>query len=111
MGYSKNVRLKNQEEFQMNDKSLGSIILVFSLVFAVVYLVWLFYPSEPGNIVFYAPIINVRWAVVLPILAAVLGLTFIAAWIGWTMVTTPAPTTIEDMNEEKNDDRIIKKSH
>jgi len=88
----------------MTDKSLGSIILVFSFVFAVVYLVWLFYPTDPGNIVFYAPIINVRWAVVLPILAAVLGLTFIAAWIGWTMITTPAPTTIENMTEEKTDD-------
>jgi len=87
----------------MTDKSLGSIILVFSLIFAVVYIAWLFYPSYPGNIVFYAPIINVRWAVVLPILAAVLGLTFIAAWIGWTMITTPAPTTIEDMNKKTDD--------
>jgi uncharacterized membrane protein len=87
----------------MTDKSLGSIILVFSLIFAIVYITWLFYPSDPGNIVFYAPIINVRWAVVLPILAAVLGLTFIAAWIGWTMITTPAPTTIEDMNKKTDD--------
>ena len=88
----------------MTDKSLGSIILFFSLVFAVVYLVWLFYPTDPGNIVFYAPIINIRWAIVLPILAAVLGLTFIATWIGWTMITTPAPTTIENMTKEKTDD-------
>ncbi len=87
----------------MTDKSLGSIILIFSLVFTVVYIVWLFYPADPGNMLFYAPIINVRWAVILPILAAVLGLSFIAAWIGWTMITTPAPTTIENMNERNND--------
>jgi len=87
----------------MTDKSLGSIILISSLVFTVVYIVWLFYPADPGNILFYTPIINMRWAVILPILTAVLGLSFIATWIGWTMITTPAPTTIEDTNE-KNDD-------
>lgn len=87
----------------MNDKSLGSIILIFSIVFAVVYVIWLFYPTDPGNILFYAPRINVRWAVILPLLAAVLGLSFIAAWIGWTMITTPAPTTIEDMNKKTDE--------
>jgi len=87
----------------MSDKSLGSLLLILSLICAVGYVFWLFYPATPGDLLFYSPWIGMRWAVVLPLLAAVLGVLFIVAWIGWTMATTPAPATeeIENLTEEK----------
>lgn len=86
----------------MNDKSLGSIIFILGLIGAIVYIYWLFAPADPEWL-FICPWMNVRWALVAPILLAVLGVFFIAIWIGWTMAITTPPIIgeeVEKLNEE-----------
>jgi len=62
----------------MNDKSLGSIIFALGLI---------------GTIL---------WAILLPILLVVMGVFFIAMWIGWTMVVTPPPV-LDDIKPLEED--------
>ena len=86
----------------MNDKTLGSLLFLLSLITGVAYVYWLFFPAPSGlEWLFFAPGENTRWAVVLPILLGVALIAFIAMWIGWTMATTPPPTIIEDTTEEE----------
>ncbi|MCK5625715.1 hypothetical protein KAI11_02565 [Candidatus Bathyarchaeota archaeon] len=77
----------------MRDKSLGSLIFVSGLIGVIVYIYWLFGPSDPE----WLFIINgVRWAIVLPIACVVLGIFFVGMWIGWTMAVTPPVGLIEE---------------
>ncbi|NVM54663.1 MAG: hypothetical protein HWN66_13245 [Candidatus Helarchaeota archaeon] len=39
------------------------------------------------------------WAVILPIWFAALLILIIAMWIGWTMLTTPPPVPLEELEE------------
>ena len=83
----------------MNDKSLGSIIFAIGLFGALVYTLWLFWPANSNDLLFYLSIDGSmigRWAVVLPIFVAVIAILIIAMWIGWTMAVTPPPMMIDD---------------
>ncbi len=40
------------------------------------------------------------WAIAIPVYLIVLIVAFIAAWLGWIMVTTPPPKPLEDLTEE-----------
>ena len=53
-------------------------------------LAWLFNPD---------PVILVR----LPILLGVVLIMVIAMWIGWTMLTTPAPEPLEDFDFDEEE--------
>jgi protein-S-isoprenylcysteine O-methyltransferase Ste14 len=71
------------------DQSYGGLIFLISLVIAVGYL-----------IAFFAPLLSLpawwhEWAVGLPVLLFVLAVLVISMWIGWTMMTTPAPPPLE----------------
>lgn len=89
----------------MNDKSLGSLIFALGLIGAIVYVYWLFAPMpDTNNFLFYVPGMNVRWALILPIVIAVLAVLVIAMWIGWTMAATPPPTIIDE-NIEKPEEK------
>jgi len=88
----------------MNDKSLGSVIFALGLIGAVAYVYWLFAPASPEWL-FICPWINVRWALVLPLLLAVVGVLSIAMWIGWTMAVTPPPMIEEKIEEEAEGDK------
>ena len=87
----------------MNDKSLGSIIFALGLLGAILYVYWLFGPANPDWL-FICRLVDppIRWALVLPILLAVVGVFFIAMWIGWTMAVTPPPI-IEEIEEAEED--------
>ena len=87
----------------MTDKSLGSLLLISGLLGAVAYAYWLFAPAAETDILFYAPNLRMRWAIVLPVLVLVLALFFLAIWIGWTMVATPPPLTISKRSPEKTE--------
>lgn len=88
----------------MRDKSLGSLIFVSGLIGAIVYIYWLFGPSEPE----WLFIINgVRWAIVLPIACGVLAILFVGMWIGWTMAVTPPVGLTEE--EQYVEDETEKK--
>jgi hypothetical protein len=85
----------------MTDKSLGSIIFTLGLIGIIAYVYWLFAPANPEWL-FICPWINVRWAIVLPVLLVVVGVLFMGMWIGWTMVVTPPPI-IKEVEEIEED--------
>ena len=87
----------------MNDKSLGSAIFALGLIGSILYVYWLFAPANPEWL-FICPWVSppVRWALVLPVLLVVVGILFIAMWIGWTMAVTP-PHVIEGIEKEEED--------
>ncbi len=87
----------------MSDKSLGSIIFAVGLIGAIVYSLWLFWPANQNDILFYLPGVG-RWAIVLPLFLAVIGVLAIAMWIGYTMAVTPPPAMIEE-TETKTDEK------
>jgi hypothetical protein len=68
----------------LDDRVLGGLIFIGSVAVAVFYLWWLF--LSPWQI----------YAIMIPVLLAVMSFLFIVAWIGWTMAMTPAPTAIEE---------------
>ncbi len=43
---------------------------------------------------------NWKWALALPIYLIVVVICLIAVWIGWSMVTTPPPVPLEELEEE-----------
>jgi len=71
------------------DQTMGAGILVVSIVIIILYLYWLFFTP-------YA-----WWAIVVPMLIIVLAVLGIAAWIGYTMATTPPPKPLEEIPELK----------
>ena len=75
----------------MNDKSLGSVVLVLGFLGVVMYSYWFLAPASENNPFFYVPTLGLRWALVLPVLLGVLALFALAIWIGYTMVATPPP--------------------
>lgn len=86
----------------MSDKSLGILIFAIGLLGSVAYTFWLFWPADSNNILFYVPNIG-RWAIVLPLFIAVIGIFAIGMWVGWTMMVTPPPVMVEEevKSEEK----------
>lgn len=79
----------------MSDKSLGALIILFSLIFMSGYFVWAFAP-------FLGPTVNAwitpelsEWAFKLPVVLAVYAILVIVLWIGYTMATTPPPMPLE----------------
>jgi uncharacterized membrane protein len=90
----------------VSDKSLGALIFTLGLIGAIAYGYWLFGPIPTGlEALFVAPEMmqSMRWAIVVPIVIAVLAVLFIAMWIGWTMAITPPPTLIEEAVESTNE--------
>jgi predicted DNA-binding transcriptional regulator len=79
----------------MDDKSLGSLIVVFSLLFMVGYLVWAFGPLIPIFRVWITPELS-EWAYRLPVFLAVNAMLLLVIWIGYTMATTPPPIPLEN---------------
>lgn len=59
--------------------AFGAFVFLGSIVFAIFYVVWFF-----GLI----PALSAELAVRIPVLVFVLALCFIAAWLGWVMVTS-----------------------
>jgi hypothetical protein len=78
----------------MDDKSLGSLIVIFSLVFMAGYFLWAFAPLL-GPIASWIPPEMSEWAYRLPVILAVYAMLLIILWIGYTMATTPPPIPLE----------------
>ena len=79
----------------MNDKVLGYIILIGSLVGIVCY----FY------LVFLSP-----WALLvvqISVFLAVAAILAIMTWIGYTLATTPPPEPMEDLAEESSTEEKV----
>ena len=92
------------------EKIIGALIFIFALL-VLIYYTW-------GLLLLYifpdlANAVPADWAwllapdpmilIILPIWLAAVLIMVIAMWIGWTMLTTPAPEPLEDFDfdEEK----------
>ncbi len=81
------------------DQLYGGLILLVSLIITIVYIAAFFansvsaiFPAWPTGLGW--------WAVAIPVFLFVLAVLAIAMWIGWTMLTTPPPAPIEDIEVE-----------
>ena len=86
----------------MNDRSLGSIIIICSLFFMIGYFVWVFGPNLGLD---WISIGLSEWAIKLPVILAVYALLLIILWIGYTMVTTPPPIPLEEPLEIEREEK------
>lgn len=71
------------------DQIYGGLIFAVALLVAILYV-----------IVFFAPYLGLPsswswWAVAIPIVLLVITALVVCMWIGWTMLTTPPPISIE----------------
>ena len=41
-----------------------------------------------------------EWAIVLPVTVGIICIGLLAAWIGYSMITTPPPVPLEELEEE-----------
>lgn len=101
------------------DKIYGFLILLFSILVLLYYTYWaLIYPfmfytvyptatlppaSHPWWPFFsWIPVLlEPYWAIAIPVWLAIMLVLFIVAWIGWTMLTTPPPIPLEEIEEEE----------
>jgi len=94
------------------DKIFGLVIMIVGVLLAIVYSLWglgslLWQGSNldmtpPAWIAwFYAiPAANWAFAVVIPLWLIVILVCIIAIWIGYSMLTTPPPVPLEELEEE-----------
>jgi len=86
------------------DKAYGALIFIASLFIIAYYTYWaVVIEILPGLSVAFPfsliPLLPSEWAIILPVWIAMVGVFSIAAWVGWTMMTTPPPTPIEEPKE------------
>ncbi len=92
------------------EKIIGALIFIIALLVMIYYtwglLIIQIFPdlanlAPVGWEWLFAP--DWKWLVILPIWLAAVLIMVIAMWIGWTMITTPAPEPLEDFDfdEEK----------
>ena len=81
------------------DQSIGVLIFLACVAFAIGYVTTLFFPQHVLG--WLEPHTVQLWIVAVPVLAALLALLSIGAWIGWTMATTPPPKPLEEIEADK----------
>ncbi len=91
------------------DKAFGFVIFLFGLLLIVFYIFWaplsLLYDHHPETMSGLDWLYNIRgmnweWAVVLPLTLGIICIGLLAAWIGYSMITTPPPVPLEELEEE-----------
>ena len=94
------------------DKIIGAIVMILGILIAIVYtmgsVVDLYFESGLGNNplwdvglrLFGIDWLDYRLFTVLPLWIMVLLIAIIAIWIGYSMLTTPAPVPLEELEEE-----------
>ncbi|MHA2406345.1 MAG: hypothetical protein ACXACH_06300 [Candidatus Hermodarchaeia archaeon] len=103
------------------DKVYGFLILLFAILVLLYYTYWaliypfIFYSVYPSyslpldlsthpwwQFFSWIPVLpEPYWAVAIPVWLAIVLVLFIVAWIGWTMLTTPPPIPLEEIEEEE----------
>jgi len=101
------------------EKILGALILIFAFL-VLIYYTWalILIPNDitgPGLRAFVEGFVGTEgfwhnfflpdpmFLVILPIWAAAVLIMVIAMWIGWTMLTTPAPEPLEDFDFDEEE--------
>jgi len=93
------------------DKIIGAIVMILGILIAIVYtmgsVVDLWLNTIGGNPNWDAGLrlfgidwLDYRLFTVLPLWIMVLLIAIIAIWIGYSMLTTPAPVPLEELEEE-----------
>jgi hypothetical protein len=93
------------------DKIIGAIVMILGILIAIVYtmgsVVDLFFETLGNNpnwdVIFRwfgVDWLDYRLFTVLPLWIMVLLIAIIAIWIGYSMLTTPAPVPLEELEEE-----------
>ncbi|MFQ5711168.1 MAG: hypothetical protein ACE5GD_05230 [Candidatus Geothermarchaeales archaeon] len=80
------------------DKALGLVVIVICIVVFVFYTYYALVAPAIGNVL-ALPLIPHIWVLAIPIWLAITIILLIGAWIGWTLLTTPAPEPIEALEE------------
>ena len=94
------------------DKVIGLIVMLVGILIAVIYtlgsVVDLLFTTllekpnwdEWSRIIFDIDWLNWKLFVVAPLWLLVILISIIAIWIGYSMLTTPAPVPLEELEEE-----------
>ncbi|WP_457558109.1 hypothetical protein [Candidatus Harpocratesius sp.] len=92
------------------DKAFGLVILIIGFVLMIFYIIWgplsLIYQNSNGTLLkgleglYNIGFFNWQWAVVIPLTIMVFLVGLLAAWIGYSMITTPPPVPLEELEEE-----------
>jgi hypothetical protein len=89
------------------DKILGIILLVLGFLFLVIYTVMgpvdlIFYNLNADAVQFWdaIPGFQWEWALMIPMFIVVLLVCIVMIWIGYSMITTPPPVPLEELEEE-----------
>jgi len=91
----------------MSDKGIGVAMLAGAVIALIIYLLALFFPPWGG-------IGGFAWYIAITIVAliAVGAVCVIIAWVGYTLLTTPAPTppTLEETSTETSGEKTEEKT-
>jgi predicted DNA-binding transcriptional regulator len=110
--YYKKTSLKLVKVFNMaKDKIIGAIVMILGILIAIIYtmgsVVDLWFETIGNNMnwdvglrLFGIDWLDYRLFTVLPLWIMVLLIAIIAIWIGYSMLTTPAPVPLEELEEE-----------
>lgn len=93
------------------DKIIGAIVMILGILIAIIYtmgsVVDLWFETlgnNPNWDLLFRPFgidwLDYRLFTVLPLWIIVLLIAIIAIWIGYSMLTTPAPVPLEELEEE-----------
>ncbi|MHA1775486.1 MAG: hypothetical protein ACTSWC_01860 [Promethearchaeota archaeon] len=92
------------------DKTFGLIILLLGFLMIIFYIIWapmsLIYDMSNGQSLsglsglYDIGFFSWKWALVIPMTIMVLLIGALAAWIGYSMISTPPPVPLEELEEE-----------
>ena len=93
------------------DKIIGAIVMILGILIAIIYtmgsVVDLWFETLGGDPnwdaffrIFEIDWLDYRLFTVLPLWIMVLLIAIIAIWIGYSMLTTPAPVPLEELEQE-----------
>jgi len=84
------------------DQKIGAVILIVAVVVIILYTWWVFvwpWPSTSPSTGPYGGWTFKELSIVIPVFLLVIAILAIAAWIGYTMATTPPPKPLEEIPE------------
>lgn len=90
------------------DKAFGFTILLLGVLMIIFYIFWgplsLIYDLSGGaslsGMSGLFGFLKWQWALMIPIFLGVVLFGLLAAWIGYSMITTPPPVPLEELEEE-----------
>ena len=90
------------------DKAFGFTVLLLGVLMIIFYIFWgplsLIYDLSLGTslqgLSGLFGFLKWQWALMIPIFLGVVLFGLLAAWIGYSMITTPPPVPLEELEEE-----------